>query len=319
MITVKEKIRLIESCFGDAKITADNKNAVVFCPMCKAKGKDKRKLAIGIDNGVYHCWVCESKGRNIGRIALKYSIQKKAATDLYTYFKKDTKDDDQIAEEEKKAISLPEDFRLVAKDRSARTRHAAVYLKDRGFKEEDLWRFRVGISEEYSFRNRVIFPSYDAEQNLNFFTARATLKDIKRRYHNCTASRKEVIFREFDIDFSKELILTEGVFDLLHTPENSTCLLGSWMDEKYALFKKIVKNNTPVILCLDEDAMSKTQKIASKLYSYNVDVKISQHTGKDFGDMKKSEVEYYINNAKPYDNVDRVSYLINTIRSGSMF
>ena len=43
MITVKEKIRLIEACFGSAKLTADNKNAVVFCPSCKAHGKDKRK------------------------------------------------------------------------------------------------------------------------------------------------------------------------------------------------------------------------------------------------------------------------------------
>lgn len=319
MITVKEKIRLIESCFGTAKITADNKNAVVFCPMCKANGKEKRKLAIGINNGVYHCWVCEAKGRNIGRVALKYSLQKKTAMSLYTYFKKDSKDEKQIDLEEKKNITLPEDFRLVAKDRSAQGRHAFTYLKNRGFKEEDLWRFKVGTSNKFSFRNRVIFPSFDHDQNLNFYTARSILSNVKKRYHNCASSRKDVIFKEFNIDFSKTLVLTEGVFDLLHTPDNSTCLLGSWMDEKYKIFKKIVKYNTPVILCLDEDAMSKTQKIAAKLYSYNIDVKIAFPSGKDFGDMNKAEVEYYIKNAKHYDNVDRVSYLINTIRSGSMF
>ena len=43
MITVKEKLRLIESCFGEAKLTNDNKNAVVFCPVCKTQGKEKRK------------------------------------------------------------------------------------------------------------------------------------------------------------------------------------------------------------------------------------------------------------------------------------
>ena len=80
MITVKEKIRLIESCFGKSKLSNDNKNIVVFCPVCKSQGKDKFKLAIGVEKGMYHCWVCETKGKNVGQLALKYSIQKKAAT-----------------------------------------------------------------------------------------------------------------------------------------------------------------------------------------------------------------------------------------------
>ena len=74
MITVKEKIRLIESCFGQAKITADSKNAVVFCPVCKNNNKDKFKLAIGIEKGMYHCWVCEAKGKNIGQVTRRRVI-----------------------------------------------------------------------------------------------------------------------------------------------------------------------------------------------------------------------------------------------------
>ena len=87
MITVKEKIRLIESCFGSAKITNDNKNAVIFCPECKAKGKDKRKLAVEIENGVYHCWVCETKGRKYRPRSFKnIQYKRKLQTDLYNYF-----------------------------------------------------------------------------------------------------------------------------------------------------------------------------------------------------------------------------------------
>ena len=103
MITVKEKIRLIESCFGKSRLSNDNKNIVVFCPVCKSNGKDKFKLAIGVDKGMYHCWVCETKGKNIGRLALKYSMQKKAATDLYSYFKTDN-DDEQLRIEKEKAV-----------------------------------------------------------------------------------------------------------------------------------------------------------------------------------------------------------------------
>ena len=120
MVTVKEKIRLIESCFGRSRMSADNKNTVVFCPVCKSHGKDKFKLAIGLEKGMYHCWVCESKGKNIGRLALKYSTQKKAATELYSYFKTD-KEDEQLRIEKEKIVKLPEDFRLVATSRG----HAA--------------------------------------------------------------------------------------------------------------------------------------------------------------------------------------------------
>jgi DNA primase len=319
MITVKEKIRLIESCFGKAKLSNDNKNVVAFCPVCKSQGKDKFKLAIGIEKGMYHCWVCESKGRNIGRLALKYSNQKKAATELYSYFKTDKEDEQQLRLEEEKTVKLPEDFRLIATDRGHAAKLARAYLENRGFTKEDIWNFRVGISNQYGYKNRIIFPSFDSEQNLNYYTARTIDPKIKRRYQNCNVSRKDIVFREFDIDFSKELILVEGVFDLLHTPDNSTCILGSWIDKKYKIFHEIIKNQTPVVLCFDHDAIDKTQKIAKMLYEYCVPVRISQHSKKDFGDMSKKEVNYYISNSKPYDNVSRMTYLINEIRSGSIF
>jgi len=318
MITVKEKIRLVESCFGKAKLSGDNKNIVVFCPICKSQGKDKFKLAIGIEKGMYHCWVCESKGKNIGRLALKYLIQKKAATELYSYFKTD-KDDEQLRIEEKENIKLPEDFRLIATNGGHSAKLARDYLKTRGFKEEDIWRFRVGISDKYGYKNRVIFPSFDKDQNLNYYTARTYNIEQKRRYQNSKVSRKDIIFREFDIDFNQEMILVEGVFDLLHTPWNSTCILGSWIDYKYKIFKEIVRHKTPVTLCFDHDALNKTQKIAKALHELCVPVKISYHGNKDFGDMTKEEVHYWIKEAKPYDNVDRISYLIKGISSGSMF
>jgi hypothetical protein len=318
MITVKEKIRLIEACFGKSKLSNDNKNIIVFCPVCKSTGSDKFKLAIGVSKGIYHCWVCEAKGHNIGRLALKYALQKKSATELYSYYKKDN-DDDSIRIKKEKVTALPEDFRLIATSRSHEAKSARSYLTGRGFKESDIERFRLGISNVYSFKNRVIFPSFDKDQDINFFTARSILKQVKKRYYNCSAPRKNIIFKEFDIDFNKILVITEGVFDLLHTPANSTCLLGSWISEKYKLFHEIIKHKTPIVLCLDYDAISKTQKIAKSLYSYNIDVKISQHQGKDFGDMSKKEVEYYIQHAKPYDNVDRMTYLINRIHSGSIF
>ena len=105
----------------------------------------------------------------------------------------------------------------------------------------------------------------------------------------------------------------------MHCPENSTCVLGSWLDERYLLFQKIVKNRTPVTICFDPDAQHKAIKVAKNLHEYCVDVKISLHKGKDFGDMSSDEVNNCLRDAKPYDNVERVEYLISELRSGSIF
>jgi DNA primase len=286
--------------------------------MSQGRKPEKRKLSICLQNGIYHCWVCEAKGNNIGKPALKFAIQKNAAKELNNYFKKGN--NEVLSAAEKNVIELPKDFRLIGSSRDVTASRGRKYLEARGFKAKDIWRYKVGVSEKYSFKNRVIFTSFDSNQNLNYYTARTYDKNNKKRYYNCQTSRKDIIFNEFDIDFSKQLILVEGVFDLLHCPKNATCLLGSWLNEKYSLFKKIVKYSTPIILCLDPDAIIKTQKIAKLLYEYCIDVKISKHkSNKDFGDMNGDEVKYWIDTAKPYDNIDRMTYLINEIKSGSMF
>ena len=115
---------------------------------------------------MYHCWVCESKGKNIGKLALKYSLQKKPAVELYNYFKTG-KDDEELRIEKKTHAKLPEDFRFIGTNRRHEAKAARSYLASRGFTEEDIWKFRAGTSNKYGYKNRIIFPSFDKNQNLN--------------------------------------------------------------------------------------------------------------------------------------------------------
>ena len=94
---------------------------------------------------------------------------------------------------------------------------------------------------------------------------------------------------------------------------------GSWIDESHYLFKKIVQERTPVVLGLDPDAIEKTMKIAKNFKQYGIDVRITQHEDKDFGDMTKEEANYYIQSAQKYELTDRIGYLIQSISSGSIF
>ena len=91
---------------------------------------------------------------------------------------------------------------------------------------------------------------------------------------NPRVKRSEVIFNEINIDWSEELTIVEGPFDLMKSNQNATCLLGSTLNQRHALFKKIVANKTPVLLALDPDASKKTQDIATLLYSFDIAVKV---------------------------------------------
>ena len=323
MITDSNKIALIEKCFGAVAVSNTGKNASVVCPFCKSSGKitNKKKLSVCIDSGIYHCWVCESKGGNIGKVALKFCKSDiESSKKLIRCFGKTnaSKVEDLI----KSTISLPEDFTLLSslKGRQKKSYRAHLsYLSNRGFTEKDLHRFRPGVSEKYEFKNYVIFPSNAENGELNYYVSRTVDPNNNRRYKNCNVGRKEVIFREFDVDFSRELILVEGVFDLINCPENATCILGSWIDENYEIFKKIVKFKTPVVLCFDPDARKKSLQVAKKLSEYCVPVRVSYHKDKDFGDMTKKEVQICINESKQFDFAQSVGYLINNISSGSLF
>lgn len=322
MLTNSERLKKIEACFGPGKMSASGNNVSVVCLSCHDNGNftKKKKLSIEIETGIYHCWVCEAKGVNPGRLAIKSPAcsNPSGAKSLFEIYRKKT---EKVEEVEKEApAQLPEDFKLVfnlGNDKNFRRHYH--YLKDRGLDETTMRKLRIGVSDVYGFKDRVIFPSFDLDQRLNYFVSRTIDPNETYKYKNFKGKKKEVIFREIDLDFKKELILTEGVFDLIHCPENSTCILGSWLDENYKLFQKIIKNKTPVTLCLDPDARAKSLKIAKLLSEYCIDVKISQHANDDFGSMTKKEVIHHILNAKRYDITDRIGYLIGDICSGSIF
>jgi DNA primase len=320
IITLKQKKDLIVSIFGEGSTSGDGKDIAVFCPICKKspKAKKKRKLSIAIDTGVYHCWVCEAKGKSLAKL-IKYEIPNfKDLEKVREYFGSEIVEGEEAEEIIK--ISLPEDFRLVVLDNNRASRLIKKYLLNRGMTEEDLYRFKVGYSEEFGFDNRAIFPSFDENLDLNFFVTRSVDEKVKfAKYRNCDASKKDIIFNEHLINWKKPVILVEGIFDAVKAGHNSIPVLGSWIDMNHQVFKKLIINQSDVLLGFDPDAQDKEMKIAKNLFQQGLNVKIIQNKDKDLGDLTHEEVKNLIQNAKPFDNIERMRYLIGGIRSGSIY
>jgi len=322
MRSVDEKLSFLRSVLGKPESSSDGDNYSFVCPSCAKNNSRKKKLVIKISDGIYHCWVCDLRGRNLLSLFKKYfpayyekasGIFKKNGNSTYTV---------QQNNEFQESITLAPGFKLLGfKSLMDDPDVIAVrnYVLRRGLRISDMWRYKLGTYTSGRFRRRVIIPSFNVDGKLNYFVARAIDVDCKRRYLNPKAERKNFVFNELNIDWKKELTIVEGPFDLMKAGENCTCILGSYCDESYELFKKIVKNMTPICLALDPDAKQKMHDIAQVFASYNIPVRIVDIAGYgDVGEMPKLEFQKRKQKALPWSANDRLLNLFGKIKSGSL-
>jgi DNA primase len=183
-----------------------------------------------------------------------------------------------------------------------------------------MWYHKIGVFESINWRRKVVFPSFDNDQNLTFFVTRSIDDDAFIKYQNSKADKTKIIFDELRLDFNKEMMVVEGVFDMVKSVKNTACLLGSSLPSDSLLFKKIVKNKTPIVLALDSDMATKSYNIANKLSEYGIRVKIL-NLGEyhDVGSMPSEIVRQKYIEAPIYSRESRLQHMIKNISSGSIF
>lgn len=277
IVTISERVRFIESVFGVGNLARNSKNIEVRCPVCSPLDRSKKKLAIRVDDDRNHCWVCGWHAASLAPLIKKYSSQEKFNEYRQKFMPDWQKKRFSTTEEkvDKKAI-LPSDFCLLTTSRVDRdVGDMLKYLKERNVSKNDLWRYRLGISDDRKLKRRIIVPSFDSNGELNYYVARAIDPNNKPKYVNPEIDRLTIIFNEIDIDWTKRVILCEGTFDMFKCGDNTIPILGSELNERSILMNMILLNNTSVTLALDGDVWeTKTIKIAKKLAEYAIDVNV---------------------------------------------
>ncbi len=316
--TFTERINFIQKTLGKGQLSRDGNDITVACPFCKSPGK--KKLAINLENWKFHCWVCSSKGNSLVPLIRKFGTR-----DELDYYRSHYLNDklliaDSHVMDEK--VRLPDGFEpivTISNRKDPDLRSIIRYLSKRGITEEILWKFRVGVSSDPKYRLRAIFTSLDTEGEVNYFVSRTADLNNRYRYLNASTDKTSIVFNDIDIDWDKTIYLVEGVFDLISLGENGTCLLGSSLTENSLLFKKIVANQTDVVLCLDSDMATKTGKIADLLSSYGCIVSVMNTSiAKDIAEMTEDQLVYAKSNLIQWNETQSFKYKISNIKSGSM-
>jgi DNA primase len=242
---------------------------------------------------VWHCWTCNAKGRGLFYLFKKANASqdiftklesivgtytpKKANLDIFSNKiealfspKKESKTED---------LLLPTEFKsLLENDGSIEYKIAKNYAKKRNLTKCDIVKYNIGYCSKGPFANRLVFPSYDVDNNLNFYSCRSYYDD-GYKYKNSEFSKNIVGFENM-IDFDFPIYLCEGALDAIALKRNAIPLFGKTLSAK--LKATIVQSKCPEVnIVLDDDALGSAIKIAQYINSIGKVAKLVRLDGKD--------------------------------------
>lgn len=276
----KQLLNFLERLFGEkAKITRGGDEAMFHCPSCS---HHKQKLSINLVTQRFQCWVCEFRGNTV------YSILKKInpLSSFFEEYRSINKDYGiKINKNSKKQelLSLPEGFFELSKSKSPLKQQALNYLYSRNITDQDILKYNIGYSITGSFENMVIIPSYDENQNLNYYVGRSFDSNSYKK-HALAQSSKDIIGFELFINWDLPIVICEGIFDAITIRNNAIPLFGKKIPN--TLIKKIIENKVQdIYIALDNDALKEALSHAEKLMNYGKTVYLMELDGKDPNDI----------------------------------
>jgi len=282
--------------FGQWKNHNSHSGQISFdCPTCSydikglEDGDGKGKLEINYKKHIYKCWACSDTHNTKGR--LSYLIRKWGSKQQFKIFNlTNPRNRDGLNGEEEvyEDIKIPEGYNLVSEGNvlSPQYKEAYNYLIKRGITKDIMVKYKLGYTTEGPYSHRIIVPSYDKEEELNYFVARSYVR-TKLKYKNPKVQKENIIFNEHKIKWNEDIYLVEGVFDMFFLP-NAIPLLGKNISDYMwsSLYKKAQKN---IIICLDGDAWESARILYKKLNGGRLHSRVrllKLPKDKDIGDLK---------------------------------
>ena len=291
-------IELLTDILGDPKQHYDSKGQISFdCPVCAMeKGLDqdgKGNLEVNYFRGVYKCWACaETNGTQgpLGKLIEQFG--NKNQRKVYDLIRPK---DQERKERPKTYLRLPEGYTKF-KDSNIRFiphREAINYLYSRGITDDIIEKYDIGYTVSGDYAYRIIVPSYDLEDRLNYFVGRAWVPK-KMKYKNPSVPKDEIIFNESRINWEENVYLCEGVFDAFFLP-NPIPMLGKILSNN--LFEKLYQRcQGEIHICLDGDAWEDALKLYHNLNGgkfYNKVKILKLPKDRDVCDLRGQINEYY--------------------------
>lgn len=274
------------------------------CPFCH---HHKKKLQINLETQQWHCWVCDSKGKRIQSLLRKLHTEAHKLKKIFEIY-----GDDYItytpSTEDKIELRLPSEFESLLKEPKGFNpvfRKVKEYAKARNITKEDIIRYNIGYCKSGMYAGRIIIPSYDENNRLNYFIARSVFPEETFKYKNPPVSKNIIMF-ENQINWDEPITLVEGVFDAMAVKRNAIPLLGKFIPQKLndSIYKRGVSE---INILLDSDAQQQALRYTTQLQNQGITTKNIIPSDKDAGDMGFSQVNTILKQSKKTEFSDIIS------------
>ena len=313
MLSQRDKsviINILDEVLGVGTSLKGNEQAH-HCPFCH---HHKKKLQINLDTQQWHCWVCDAKGRKIQTLLRKLQVDSSKIKKIYEIYGDDYIVSTTSTDEEKVELRLPSEFKSLLdtpKGINPLYRKVEQYVKNRGITKEDIIRYNIGYCDGGIYNNRIIIPSYDSDNRLNYFIARSVYEEEKFKYKNPPVSKNVTIF-ENQINWKEPITLTEGVFDAMAVKRNAIPLLGKFIPK--TLMDSIYKNGVKKIsVILDKDAQEQALYYVNYFMNNGITVTNVLPTEKDASDMGFSKINKKLKTSESTGFSDIISQKLSTL------
>lgn len=281
-------LSIVENVLGSPRPT--NKVQKYF--NCRSKkcinDHNKFNLSFNPELKIFKCWKCGIKG-NVYSLIKKFGDKNdiKKLELILPYYKFTLSQGNYSFEKEEiydyrnYQCQLPDDYRPLWEDhKTFKYQKAFEYVnKIRKISQQEIAKYRIGYTEEGDRKLRIIVPSFNKDNKINYYEARAYWDKLKQPYVKPDfPDSNYIIFNEKFINWDLPIYLVEGVFDSLRIP-NSIPMLGKIPSN--LIVSKLMENQSKVILCLDEDAIKDSYELYNDLSSLGLDVYFIDMENKD--------------------------------------
>lgn len=284
-----------------------NNNYAFYCPNCK---HHKHKLEINLETENWACWVCGNSD-NFKGLKIKSLFRRLEVSDEYlkelrfiTKEKKYNYNSNNNIQKSEFKIQLPKEYiplyqnKQLNKYQEIIKKHALNYLKSRNISDLEIKKYEIGFCTEGRYKNRIILPSYDSNNNLNYYMARSFEKDSVKKYDNPHIKKDTIIGYESFINWSTPIILCEGIFDAIAIKRNVIPLFGK--DISSSLMKKIVTQQVnKIYIALDNDALKDSLYHCEQLLNAGKEVYWVELIDKDPSEIGFNKFLDIISNTQP--------------------
>jgi len=280
-------------------------NYAFHCPFCNhRKPKLEINMATSADGfNPWECWVCETKGKTIRSLLKQLQTPREQAQEVLKYLPKGA----EVEYKQLSIVELPKEFQPLwnASTTSVIANTVRRYLYDRGLTDNDFIKYSIGYCTTGEYGGRIIFPSYSASNQLNFFVARS-FDGNYFKYKNPEVS-KDIIFYENLINWNEPIILCEGVFDAVAIRRNVIPVLGKSISN--SLLKKLITSKVnDIYIALDKDAFKKALQYCEQFLKLGKRVYLVELDEKDPSEMGFKAFTRHIQTAQELDLTTLMQY-----------